>query len=369
MDDPSWRRELPVALVASLLGIGGLSLWVPATEIIVHDAANYLAMARGTWSDASAPFAYRIGIPLLAGQLPLAPEATFRGVTLLSLALTLTMVYGVGRWLGQSRNALLLGLGAAVSTPGFIHHFHNPYLADAASLLALTAAVACWLAGMFGAALVIFLFAALVRETILVTAPLWAVDPPRWRVLLAAAVPMTVLLAIRLLPQMPPSPSALQAIGYVLERKGLVKIVGDALGSWHLLWLLGGLGLWLAPPERRRRLLPPTALLLLAACAFSLVALNTQRMFTFAFPMMALALAEFFSRGLRRAPGLSVALCAVLLTGIPLWFPAWPWGEALSGRPGLRVLYGVAALAVAVPLLLRCRTRASPPTAPASVQG
>lgn len=83
---PRWREPLrAVALGAAVVLV--LGLWVyPVTSggdspagPIQNDAAHYLAMARGSLSDAPAPFAFRIGVPLLARVLPVAPEVTFRG--------------------------------------------------------------------------------------------------------------------------------------------------------------------------------------------------------------------------------------------------------------------------------------------------
>jgi hypothetical protein len=156
---------------------------------------------------------------------------------------------------------------------------------------------------------------------------------------------------VRKLPGIPPAPGLLESAAHVMNRKGLVRIFGDALGGWHALWFLAAAGLYLAPPERRRQLVLPLALLLLSASGFSLIALNTQRMFLFAFPVMVLLLAEVFEPLWREWPRLLGAFLVLLVLSVPLWSPAWPLGLVLSKAQKLRLAYGGVLLIAAVPLI------------------
>jgi hypothetical protein len=167
----------------------------------------------------------------------------------------------------------------------------------------------------------------------------------------ALAASALVLAAVRKLPGVPPAPGLLESAEHVMNRKGLVRIFGDALGSWHALWFLAAAGLYIAPPERRRQLVLPLALLLLSASGFSLIALNTQRMFLFAFPAMVLVLAEAFEPNWRERPRLLVAFVGLLVLSVPLWSPAWPFGLLLSKAQKLRLAYGGVLLIAAVPLI------------------
>jgi hypothetical protein len=355
---PRWSEPLrAVALgVAVVLVLG---LWVyPVTSggespagPIQNDAAHYLAMARGSLADAPAPFAFRIGVPLLARVLPAEPEVTFRLVTWASLVLVCALTYLLGRRLGHAPAPMALAVIAGCTTPAWVYQFENPYLTDGIGLLAVTASLSAWIAGAFGLALALLVAGPLFRETVAVTGALWLRDRPRWRGVVALAASALVLAAVRKLPGIPPAPGLLESAEHVMSRKGLVRIFGDALGAWHALWFLAAAGLALAPPERRRQLLLPLALLLLSASGFSLIALNTQRMFLFAFPLMVLLLAEAFEPGWRERPRLLVAFLGLLVLSVPLWSPAWPLGLLLSKAQKLRLAYGGVLLIAAVPLI------------------
>jgi hypothetical protein len=355
---PRWSEPLRAAAlgVAVVLVLG---LWVyPVTwggetpaGPIQNDAAHYLAMARGSLADAPAPFAFRIGLPLLAQALPVAPEVTFRLVTWLSLALVCALTYLLGRRLGYAPAPLALAIVAGCTTPAWVYQFENPYLTDGIGLFAVTASLSAWIAGAFGLALVLLVAGPLFRETVAVTAALWLRDRPKWRGGVALAASALVLTAVRKLPGVPPAPGLLESAEHVMNRKGLVRIFGDALGSWHALWFLAAAGLYIASPERRRQLLLPLVLLLLSASGFSLIALNTQRMFLFAFPAMVLVLAETFEPNWRERPRLLVAFVGLLVLSVPLWSPAWPFGLLLSKAQKLRLAYGGVLLIAAVPLI------------------
>jgi hypothetical protein len=351
-----------------------LRLWVHPTSPVEGapggplepDSVHYLAMVEGPLSAAPPPFSYRVGVPLLARGLVTGLGLTsldaLHALTLLGLVLACAAVWGAGRRLGHAPLPLALALATSASAPVWVYALRNPFLTDAPALAALSGALAAWLSGGFALALAALVGGTLLRETVAVAGALWlvperhasrAASRARWlRAPLALALCAGVVAATHALPGMEPAPGPLATVGYVLERKGTVRILGDALGSWHFLWALAGLGLWLAPPERRARLAPPAALLVLSAAGFSLVALNTGRMFAFAFPAVALLLAEVFALLVRAGrTALALGLAATCLAGVPLWAPVW----LLEGVPAFRGARGVYALLLLVPVLLAAR--------------
>ncbi|HYH99073.1 hypothetical protein [Hyalangium sp.] len=362
-----WSEPLRGAVLGGAIVLV-LGLWVyPVTPggdspsgPIQNDAAHYLAMARGSVTDAPAPFSFRIGVPLLAQYLPVAPEVTFRLVTWICLAWVCALTYLLGRRLGYAPAPLALAVVAGATTPAWVYQLENPYLTDGIGLLAITASLSAWFAGAFGVALLMLVLGPLFRETVAVTAGLWIRERPRWKVVVALAASALSLAVVRKLPGMPPAPGLFESAQHVLERKGLVRIFGDALGSWHALWFLAAAGLYLASKERRQQLLLPLALLLLSATGFSLIALNTQRMYFFAFPAMVLALAELFERAWSERPRLLVAFLVLLVFSVPFWSPAWPFGILLAKAKALRNTYGVVLLIAAIPLLRLALRRPSP---------
>ncbi|MGQ0505095.1 MAG: hypothetical protein ACT4TC_07210, partial [Myxococcaceae bacterium] len=327
---------------------------------IEGDAHHYLRMAHGAFEDVPAPFAYRVAAPLLARWIAPTPELGLYSMTLISLALSCAVVFAAGRRLGHSNTALALSLAAVATTPGFAHHFHNPYMTDGLGLLAVALSYSAWLSGAFAGSLVAIAAGCFARETVAATGTFWLLSLPRWRGLVALAVGAVCLMTLQHWPGMPASRPMLETLRWVYEVKGPVKVVGDALGSWHLLWLLAGIGLWLAPAERRAQVGVPLALLVGAAAAMSAIALNTNRMFTFALPAMVLALAEFFEALHRDSPRRSGILVAALALGVPLWFAAWPFGELLSANKRLRAVYALLLLVVAAPMIWRILAKRRP---------
>ncbi len=313
---------------------------------IENDALNYLAMVTGPVTAAPAPFCFRVGAPLLARALPMSPEAGLATITLLSLVLAGALWVYVGLRLGYSRAALAIAALAACSTQGWLQNFNNPYLTDGAGLLGVVAAGAAWMFDAYWVALVVLAIAPLARETVGPMALLWGLRS-RLQLALALSLAGAPLALVHLWPGMPQGEGVLETLRYVLEHKGLVRILADALASHHALWLAGAVGLSLAPARRRQLIGPPLVLMLVVALGLSLIALNTVRMFTLALPFVAYAVAEFTEALLSLDKRLAGTFGAALALGPWVWFPTrWLGGTARALKPAQYVFAGLCVVVV-----------------------
>lgn len=338
-------RNIAVAALASIGWVAAWACLVKPAGSIHADALHYLDMVRGPLSRAPAPFCFRVGAPLLARVLPVPAEAGLYLTTLLSLGLASGLWVWVGRRLGLSGRSLAMAALAAGSTQGWVGYFSNPYLTDGPGLLGLMAAFAAWACDAFWLGLLVLAVGPLFRETMAPMSLLWA-RGGQWRRLgLAMAASAVPLLVVHSLPDMPAGAGAFSVAREVLETKGPLRILGDAFASYHALWLVALLGLAVAPAGRRKVIAPPLMLLLAVACALSVVALNTVRMFTLALPLMSLAAAEFFEALARRQPRGAWALALLFAVGGLVWFPTRPLGTLVSSHKGFQYLFVAAALA------------------------
>lgn len=313
---------------------------------IENDAVQYLAMVKGPISAAEAPFCFRVGAPLIARALPTSPEVGLMMVTLLSLALAGGLWSFVGLRLGYSRTALAIAALAACSTQGWLQNFHNPYLTDGLGLLGIVAAGSAWMTDVTWAGLVVLAIAPLARETVAPMALLWGLRS-RLQLGLALGLAAAPLVLVHLWPGMPPGEGVFASMRYVLEHKGPVRILADALASYHGLWIVIVLGLSSAPVARRQRILPPLVLMLFVAAGLSLVALNTVRMFTLALPFAAFAVAEFCEVLVARSRRTAWLFGAVLFLGLWVWFPTrWLGGTPRGLKPAQYVFAGACILFV-----------------------
>lgn len=123
-------------LAVTLLPLSG----VPKTahRAPAFDAHIYLAMAEAPTVFTMPPFAYRIGVPLLAHLLPFPVEINFFLLTLLGLLATLTLAYVFFRELGFGHGLALLGLSFVAAAPEVTVYLRNHFLVDPLALAFMT---------------------------------------------------------------------------------------------------------------------------------------------------------------------------------------------------------------------------------------
>ena len=201
--------------------------------------------------------------------------------------------------------------------------------------------------GAFAVGLGALVLGALCRETVAPLGLLWAAGPrgPWWRAIMAVAAGTLVLVIVRRWPGMPAPDPLGETFAEVLRQKGPERIVGDALASYHAVWVLALLGSRVAPVSRLRWVAPAAILMLLVASVLSVLAVNTVRMFTLALPFMGLLVAELFEAAWEKDRRLSWGLCATFVPGWFVWFPTRPLGAAVSGWRPWQYLFALMALA------------------------
>lgn len=321
--------------------------WLIPPGPIANDAVKYVAMVSSPVNQVPTPFCYRIGVPLIARLLPLAPAAALTLVTYVSVVLASALWWRVGRKLGLSSRALAMAAACVASLQGWAGFLHNPYLTDAAGLLALTAVWAAWLGESFVLALVVLGLGPLLRETVAPMGLLWAVERRWMKAGAALAVASVPLVAVRLVPGMPESTSDVAVLAHFLKVKGPLANLGDAFASYHALWVLAFFGFRWAGVPLRKALGAPLLVTLAVAAALSLLG-NTVRMFTLALPFMALAVAQFFEAMSQRSSRLAWALAVAFVPGWFVWCPTSVLGDAVSSHKWPQYVFGALVLLASV---------------------
>lgn len=361
------RRRFALTVLAAAAWTAGWAVLVyPATRegdtpggVIEQDALHYLDMVRGPMANTPAPWGLRPGAPLVARMLPFSPETSLRIVSVASLFVASFVWASMGRRLGFSPRALFFAALAAGSTQGWVGPWANPYLTDAPGLASIVLTWAAWVVDAHLLALALLSVTPYFRETVVPMALLWADAARSRRLVLALAAAVTPLLVVRLLPSLPPSASVLAALHDTWVGKGPVKLLGDAVASFHALWLLAPVGLALSPPSRARTIGAPLVTMLAAGFALAAIASNTVRVLSVALPFVALAVAEVFEHLLARARWLAYALAATFALGGSVWYPTRPLGAFLYQHRAFQYLFGAAAFVLAV-LAVRAIRRERP---------
>lgn len=338
---------LPLAVGAGLSTIYP-AVGTPGMPPLSGDALQYLNMVTGL-APVEQPFAYRIAVPALVSILPFEPSTGFKCVTWAGLWLGWCCVVIGGRHLGLTRSALAFGGVAASMTAGFANHFHNPYLTDGAGLAFVCFGVLSWQFDVLACAVVAVVVGSLVRESTVQISLLWAASRSWGRAGIVAALGLVVVAGVRSLPGMPSSQGFIDASRHVWEVKGPVRVLEDALGTWHVFYVLALLGARRALPPARSTLRICLAVLVGSGVLLSLVAVNTNRMLTYAWPAMVLGTAALFDE-VPRIRRLLIGLFLILVPGLLSWFPNRLSGASLLG-PLPRAMFGVALVGWLVALL------------------
>lgn len=252
-------RQILVAVGLSLgLTVGWLAL-LPHVARIGGDAVFYMNMALEPKAPAETPYAFRVLTPFLAhefadGQYP-GYDTAFRIITALALAAAGPATYLIGRRLGGTHVAALVGTAGLLCLPGWLFNLYMPYLIDPVAM-ALTAWCITAVAYGWTRVLPLLLTAAgLARETTtMLVVPLYLVLRRRW-VDLGTGVQVLVLMGPALLamwavrqPQRItgwPTLAELTAAGWqtVVDQRltadpafWLVQALAASLGVW---WVFG----------------------------------------------------------------------------------------------------------------------------------
>ena len=315
------------------------------------DHHKYIRMASvGVLDFHIAPYAWRIGTPLLARSLPLDLGASFLLLTLAGLWATGVLVYLVGRQFGFSRSLAFLGMLLFYAL-GWAAKFvmYDFWLPDALACALLTLAVYLAARRQALALAVVLVLGALVKESIIFAYPLYyTLNTGRWldKRLLARAVlvvlpSLAVLLTIRrVIPAWNDDPSYLATLpltlrlvrqwdgtggfysstfdyGWMLREVGLPQL--GSLGLPGLVeWTLGTYGVaisLLACLDWRRngRLLLRCLPMLAMVYAQALFVTVQPRTLVVAFPLLIVLALNGADAVLRR-----LDLPAVALYGLPL---------------------------------------------------
>ncbi|HXV61615.1 MAG TPA: hypothetical protein VEK15_13035 [Vicinamibacteria bacterium] len=129
-----------LALSASLLVVNLLptrGLPVARDDAPGLDAHVYLAMADSPLTFTRAPYAYRLGVPLVVHWLPFPHEASFLALTLGGLLLTMVLGYTFFRVIGFDHVIGLLGVTFLGTAPEVSVFLRNHFLVDPLALTSI----------------------------------------------------------------------------------------------------------------------------------------------------------------------------------------------------------------------------------------
>lgn len=329
------KRRLWLALPAAVWIALGLAIR-PSADARATDAGEYRAMVEES-REALAPFAHRVAVPFIVRLIPLEPiETRFVVLTTCSTVAMLVLLSLLLERLGLPPPNVALAGALCVVTPGLAYLWENPFLTDAPWLLAQqTALTLVTLEWLLPAALVV-VTGVLIREnavplSALLLTPGWFTRRRLAAGLLMLCGALVTLALIRWASQVKGLSFASQ-LERVSMNKGHGRVLGDALGQWHLLWAVTGLGLVAAWSAADRRLVGVAAVTLAPAVAACAIAINTQRMLAFGLPAVAWAVASEAGRlgsaGRRWWWAAVLPLAAGCIAGAPSAFgPQWKLGR------------------------------------------
>ena len=302
------RRQLLVAVMVAVAWLAVTLLPLPgvvgADEAPGLDAHVYLAMAEAPTVFTMSPYAYRLGVPLLAHLLPFSLELSFFLLTCIGLLATLILGYVLFRQLGYGHGLALLGLSFVAAAPEVTVYLSNHFLVDP---LALALMIALFIAiereVSAGPTALLLLVASLFKETAFFVIPVLylRLAGPRLvdrraaaRVLLISSPAVIAALTLRFA-----WGGAFDAFPYLSPWEGQRQPWYGSIEAYQAVWsgLFGYLALLAivnAFSERWRhfvRCYLPYAALVVAQL---LVPQNAERLLFFAFPVIIpLALTEF----------------------------------------------------------------------------
>jgi hypothetical protein len=205
-----------------------------------------------------------------------------------------------------------------------VYNYNNPFLTDAFALMALSAMMLAIARVSFGLFCIASVLGVLCRETVIFLVPAWLLTRS-WR---KGFVVIIVSLFALLLPRyLLPSDLDLKSlmtgtVGYVWAFHHPYVFMKSVLLSWGFLWPLAILGICLMPKDRFSVLCAPFLLLLLGAFLSSLIAVDTERMYSVLAPVFAISCAEVVATLTRRkgcAPCIFILAALLILQGLALW--------------------------------------------------
>jgi len=279
------------------------------------DTNNYVSMAEGDFSSVGFPYRYRVIVPLIASLLPFSPTEALRVISYVSLFTCYVLLLLTCSKLGLDTYMSVGGLLTVFVSTWHIYNYHNPFLTDAFALMALSAMIFSLIHGSFLIFAISAIVGVLARETTIFLVPVWSVARGWRKGILLVAVTIVVFLIPRFI-----FPSGLSLIEQLTTHFRYVDAFGNPFffiegiaKSWGFTWFLALIGIFLIPIESFISVGSAFGLLLLGAFLFSLIAVDTQRMYSILTPVLVIPCAQLFAE-LKKQIG--SGLWALILIGL-----------------------------------------------------
>ncbi len=260
------------------------------------DSNYYMDMVEKNYSKVPPPFRYRILVPALASILPLESVSALKIITYVSLFCLYICLFWIGRIWNLSLSALCIGIGMYYSSLWQLYQFHNPYLPSSFSICMMALMIIFGIKKRFIPYMIALVVGILSHESTLFLAPLWFLTQDRkkgaWAVIAGISTYAVTHIAL----------SSGDYSKYLIEstkisavNQNLKDIAMNLFGAWSFLWLLGILGILVAPKKQFEFLYIPLVLLGLGGIISLFFATDIGRIFlplTVVFPI---AITNIFS--------------------------------------------------------------------------
>jgi hypothetical protein len=280
------------------------------------DTHYYVSMIEGNIAGTSGPFKYRLLVPFIAGLLPFSPTENLRIVSYCSLLIFYFFILLTCSHLNLSAGVSMLGMITVFSSRAHLYYYHNPFLTDAFGLMCLSVMIYALCNRSFLLFALTGLIGVLAREQVIFLAPVWCEKKRELRtcVTLASAMLLTLALPRVMLPSNAALSDQLTSkLSNSLSFHPLAMIFLHAAHAWGITWFVALIGLLFVPGRNFTTLAASTILLLLGAMVTSLLAVDTERMFSVVAPVFAIGAAFFFKQVLTTGRKEVLFGCLILL--------------------------------------------------------
>ena len=336
-------RELTaVAPVVAALTYAMYAFGTQRAGLRSDDAGEYLQMAESPATLTRLPYTFRLLTPLLAAAWPGGVLDGFTIVTVTSLALACTALYGYQRVIGLSAASALCGAGLFAVSGGAIRMLTTPTYLDAFTYLTEAAAFLFLSTAMFWPFITAVVLGVLNRETAFLLIPLYFfATPAEWRTrrrdCVAVGLPLAAFLVaavVKLWFGGAFEGASLEALAPHARtfRQDALKLTDlfDLYSTFGVLWILA-LKNAPGPTEFQRRALIFAALVLLQlVVARGDEGRNLSHLFVIVVPLAMLELERLLSTKRHTVAGLFVVACAASMV-----HARWGFIEPTALRYGL----------------------------------
>lgn len=288
--------SLLLALTLSLLALS-----IAPQAKFTPDTQNYVRMIHGDYAQAITPFRYRVVVPIMAGRLPLRPEAALRAITWASLLLVYVLAVLECSMLGIGFRASALAVVALFCSRPNLLNYYNPYLTDGVGMLVLFVLSMSFIAGRLGAFSAVVVVGLFVRESAFFVLPAWLLTPKRWKAVAVGTIATGLFLAPRIV-----FPSSFGYGSYLFSgvagKFNVMWLGGFAKGSilsWYSLWIPFAFGI--RRLSRRVHLLAVSLVLGALASCLVIQAGDYERMLSVLSPVFVPAVASVIEKAKKRA--------------------------------------------------------------------